>query len=114
MYKDKLQNCSCNQFHFIGTYKQVEKNSSMTKNRGGNNGSEYIASTLHEDLCIFMIISRAVRLTVRTVSDKYFRENHNTQFMFNTFHSPPRPENRALCEIMWKNIVQPGMPQITT
>ena len=21
VYKDKLQNCSCNQFHFIGTYK---------------------------------------------------------------------------------------------
>ena len=39
MYKDKLQNCSCNQFHYIGTYKQVEKNS-MTKNRGGNDGSE--------------------------------------------------------------------------
>ena len=39
MYKDKLQNCSCNQFHFIGTYKQVEKDS-MTKNRGGNNGSK--------------------------------------------------------------------------
>jgi hypothetical protein len=39
VYKDKLQNCSCNQFHYIGTYKQVEKNS-MTKNRGGNDGSE--------------------------------------------------------------------------
>jgi len=39
MYKDKLQNCSCNQFHYISTYKQVETNS-MTKNRGGNNGSE--------------------------------------------------------------------------
>jgi len=39
VYKDKLQNCSCNQFRYIGTYKQVEKNS-MTKNRGGNNGSE--------------------------------------------------------------------------
>ena len=39
MYKDKLKNCSCNQFHYIGTCKQVEKNS-MTKNRGGNNGSE--------------------------------------------------------------------------
>jgi len=21
MYKDKLQKCSCNQFHYIGTYK---------------------------------------------------------------------------------------------
>ena len=39
VYKDKLQNCSCNQFHFTGTYKQVEKNI-MTKNRGGNDGSE--------------------------------------------------------------------------
>ena len=39
MYKDKLQNCSCNQSHYIGTHKQMEKNS-MTKNRGGNNGSE--------------------------------------------------------------------------
>ena len=39
MYKDKLQNCSCNQFHYISTYQQVETNS-MTKNRGGNNGTE--------------------------------------------------------------------------
>jgi len=39
VYKDKLQNCSCNQFHYIGTYKQEEKNS-MTKNRSGNNSSE--------------------------------------------------------------------------
>jgi len=39
MYKDKLQNFSCNQFHYIGTYKQVEMNS-MTMNRGENNGSE--------------------------------------------------------------------------
>ena len=46
VYKDKLQNCSCNQFHYIGTYKQVEKNS-MTKNRGGNDGSEkWIKKTL--------------------------------------------------------------------
>ena len=39
MYKDKLQNCSCNQFHCISTCNQVEKNS-MTNNRGGNKGSE--------------------------------------------------------------------------
>jgi hypothetical protein len=46
MCKDKLQNCSCNQFHNISTYKQVETNS-MTKSRGGNNGSEkWIAKTL--------------------------------------------------------------------
>ena len=46
MYEDKLQNCSCNQFHYIGTYKQMETNS-MTKNGGGNNGSEkWIEKTL--------------------------------------------------------------------
>jgi hypothetical protein len=46
VYKDKLHNCSCNQFHYIGTYKQVETNS-MTKNGGGNNGSEkWIEKTL--------------------------------------------------------------------
>jgi len=39
VHKDKLQNCFCSQFPYIGTYKQVEKNS-MTKNRGGNNGRE--------------------------------------------------------------------------
>ena len=39
VYKDKLQNCSCNQFHSIGTCNQVETNS-MTNNRGGNKGSE--------------------------------------------------------------------------
>jgi len=38
-YKDKLQNCSCNQFHYIATYKQVETKR-RTNNRGGNNGSE--------------------------------------------------------------------------
>ena len=46
VYKDKLQNCSCNQFHYIGTYKQVEKNS-MTKNRGGNNGKEKWIEKIH-------------------------------------------------------------------
>ena len=39
VYKDKLQNCSCNQFRCIGTCNQVETNS-MTNNRGGNKCSE--------------------------------------------------------------------------
>jgi ABC-type thiamine transport system substrate-binding protein len=46
MYNDKLQNCSCIQFHYIATYKQVETNS-MTMNRGGNNGSEKWMNPLH-------------------------------------------------------------------
>jgi len=39
VYKDKLHNCSCNQFHCTGTCNQGETNS-MTNNRGGNKGSE--------------------------------------------------------------------------
>jgi hypothetical protein len=69
-----------------------------------------IAGTLHEDLCTFMIISRAILLTVRNVSDKYFRENHNTQSIFNIFF----PRKSCLYEIMWKNTVEPGRPQHNT
>jgi hypothetical protein len=42
--------------------------------------------------------------------NKICRENQNTPFMFDKLFFP---ENRAICEIMWKNIVQPDRPQIT-
>ena len=45
---------------------------------------------------------------MRKFSDKICRENQNTYFMFNNFM-----ENRAFCEIMWKNIVEPDRPQMT-
>ena len=44
------------------------------------------------------------------VSEKSCRENQNTHFMFNNiffFY-----ENHAVYEIMWKNIVEPGWPQM--
>ena len=65
--------------------------------------------TLHEDLCRFIIISRAIILRIRNVSDKSCGENQNTHFMSNKFFS----ENRAVYEIMWKNMVEPDRPQIT-
>jgi hypothetical protein len=40
---------------------------------------------------------------------KSCRENQNTHFVF----SNSLFENRAVYEIMWKNIVQPGRPQMT-
>jgi len=46
---------------------------------------------------------------MRNVSDKSCRENQNTHFVFNNFSS----KNRAVCEIMWKNIVEPGKLQMT-
>ena len=62
------------------------------------------AGTLHEGQRIFIIIRRLKR----NVSDKSCRENQNTHFMFNNLVT----ENRAVYEIMWKNTVQPGRPQI--
>jgi hypothetical protein len=64
---------------------------------------------LHEDLCTFMITSRWVLLRMRNISDKSCRENQSTHFMFNNFF----PENRAVYEIMWKNMVQRDRPQMT-
>jgi hypothetical protein len=43
------------------------------------------------------------------VSDKSYRENQNTHFIFNNLFF----ENRVVCEIMWKNILEPGRPQMT-
>jgi len=47
---------------------------------------------------------------MRNVSDKSCTENQNTHFVFINFFSPP--ENRAVYEIMWKNIVERGRPQM--
>jgi hypothetical protein len=43
------------------------------------------------------------------VSGKNGREYQNTHFMFNNFFF----ENRAVCMIMWKNILQSGRPFMT-
>jgi len=40
---------------------------------------------------------------------KFFRENQNTRFTFNEFF--PKII-RAVCEIMWTNMVQPDRPQM--
>jgi hypothetical protein len=46
---------------------------------------------------------------MRNVSDKTCRENQNTRFTFNNVFF----ENRAVYEIIWKNIVQPDRLQMT-
>jgi hypothetical protein len=61
-----------------------------------------IVVTLHEELCTFIPVSFSVIILVRNISGKSCRENQNTNFMFSTFFS----ENRADCEIMWKNVIQ--------
>jgi len=56
-----------------------------------------------------MTVSRSV-LRMRNFSDKHCSENQNTYFISNTFFSP---ENLTLYEITWKNMVEPGRPQMT-
>jgi len=46
---------------------------------------------------------------MRSVSDKSCRENQDAYFMFSTFF----PENCAIYEILFKNMVEPYKPQMT-
>jgi hypothetical protein len=61
-----------------------------------------------EDQYTCIIISRLFLIRMRNVSDKSCRENQNTHFVF----SNGILENRTVYEIMWKNIVEPGRPQV--
>jgi len=49
---------------------------------------------------------------MRNVSGGIRRESRNTRFVFNNVSFFPL-ENHTVYEIMWKNIVQPGRPQMT-
>jgi len=46
---------------------------------------------------------------MRIFSHKPVPENQNTHFVFNNFV----PENLAVYEIVWKNMVKRGRPQMT-
>jgi hypothetical protein len=69
-----------------------------------------ITDISHEDRYTFSTISRLILLRMRNVSDKSCRENQNTHFVFSKFFFL---ENRAVYEIMWKNIVVLGRPHMT-
>ena len=56
-----------------------------------------------------MIIPLSIPHVIRNVSDKHCREKQDTHFIFVNFSFF---ENRAVCEIMWKNIVETARPQI--
>jgi hypothetical protein len=48
---------------------------------------------------------------MRNVLNKSYKENQNTHFMFNNVLFP---ENRAVYEIMSKNVVEPERPQMSS
>ena len=62
----------------------------------------------HEDLYTFMV-SVSVLLRKRNILEKICRENQNTHFVFSNFYSA----NRAVYEIMWKNMAEPDRAQMT-
>jgi hypothetical protein len=68
---------------------------------------------LREDICAFIVISRWVLLRMRNVSDKRSRENQNTHILCSITSPLPPTESHAVNEIMWKNILDPGRPQMT-
>jgi hypothetical protein len=45
---------------------------------------------------------------MKNVSDKRYRENQNTHFMFSNFK-----KKHAVYEVMWKIMVEPDRPQMT-
>jgi hypothetical protein len=57
-----------------------------------------------------MIIFLSVLLGIGNVLEKLYRKS-KTHFMFSNFFFP---EVFSVCEIMWKNVVQPDKPQMTT
>ena len=67
-----------------------------------------MTGTLHKDRCKFRI-SRSVILRMRHGSDKTVEKTKHTFYIPQLF-----PENRAVHEIMWKNIVESGRPLIKT
>ena len=57
--------------------KSVEKNQNFFKN------FQRITRTLHKDRYTFMVIRRSLLLRMKNFSDRIWRENQNTHFMFN-------------------------------
>ena len=61
-------------------------------------------------MCTFLTISRSVILRIRNVSDKSYRGKAKHILCSVIFFS----EKRVAYEIMWKNIVEPDRPQMTS
>jgi hypothetical protein len=67
-----------------------------------------ITGTLHEDQYTLLITRSPILLRIRNVSAKAVRKI-KTYFVFSNFFLG----NRAVYEIMWKNMLSPDRPQMT-
>ena len=85
---------------FLGTPLYVEKIHFLLKSDMSNRYFTW-------RLITFLVISRFMFLRLRSVSDKSCRENQNTFYVLQFFFLFCFVlENHAVCEIMWKNILQ--------
>jgi hypothetical protein len=83
-------------------FENCPKNSSFIKNQ------TKITVTLHEDQYTFLIIPRSFLLRMRNVSEKSCRDNKHILCLITFFFS-----YHAIYDIMWKNNVNLGRPQMT-
>jgi hypothetical protein len=67
-----------------------------------------MTSTLHEDLCKFMRVSRLILVRMRNNSDESYRGNQTHVLCSKPFFPKIVPSMR-----MWKNIVEPERTQMT-
>ena len=85
--------------------KSVEKIQVSLKSDKTNRPALYRTTDRHT----YFITIRSVLSRMITFSHKSCTGNQNTHFVFSKFFS----ENRAVYEIMWENIVERGMTQMT-
>jgi hypothetical protein len=68
-----------------------------------------MTGAFYQDLCTFMTMSVLIVSDEKCFRQKLQEKLKQAKFMFNNFF----PENRALCELMWKHLVKPVRPQMT-
>jgi len=69
-----------------------------------------ITGALREDQCIFIVICRSTLLRMINFSDKIV-EKIKTPILYSITFTFLK--NRTICEIIWKNIVEPDRPDMT-
>ena len=95
----------CTNFHEIWHFSIFQK---CAKEFSFYHNLSRLRGTLHENPCTFCTISRSVLLTMGHILDSSV-EKIKTHFLCSKLY----PENRAFCEIMWQNMVEPDRPQKT-
>ena len=69
-----------------------------------------MTGTLHENVCVLMIISRRILVIMRNVRKKKAVEKIKTHILYIVTIFP---ENRGVYVIVCENIVEPDRPQLT-